>query len=109
MSTDSISILVEKKLYVDASLLLVRGRRYGLVGPNGSGKSTLMNYIAHRMDSFNQIPKHIDILLVAQEVEGDDMTAIESVIASDTERTRLLEEEKKNCCLKITMRKMENV
>ena len=97
-----------RTLFKDANLLLAHGRKYGLVAPNGVGKSTLLDYIAHvrseigsgiwpsqRRNEFIAIPKHFDILYVEQEVIGDTTSAIDSVIAADTERTRLLEEEKR--------------
>ena len=40
------------------------------------------------------IPSHISVLHVEQEVTGDDTTALESVLESDTVRTQLLKEEK---------------
>lgn len=40
------------------------------------------------------IPSHISVLHVEQEVTGDDTTALESVLESDTVRTELLQKEK---------------
>lgn len=65
------------------------------MAPNGTGKSTLLSRIAKRSDNFIDIPKHFLILYVEQEVEGSDMTALESVISADTERIKLMEAEKK--------------
>ncbi len=45
------------------------GRRYGLAGPNGKGKSTLLRMIARRQVP---VPEHLDVLLVEQEVVGDE-------------------------------------
>lgn len=84
-----------KPLFKDATLSLAHGRRYGLVAPNGTGKSTLLKAIATRSNEFQQIPKHFDIHYVEQEVVGDDRSAIQSVVEADTERLRLLEEEKR--------------
>jgi ATP-binding cassette subfamily F protein 1 len=81
-----------KVLFADADLHLAYGRKYGLVGPNGSGKSTLLRHISQR---HLPIPQHIRILHVEQEVEGTDQKAIDAVLAADTERTALLEEERK--------------
>lgn len=80
-----------KVLLQNADLLLANGRRYGLVGRNGLGKTTLLRMISGKQ---LQIPSHISILHVEQEVVGDSTTALESVLECDFERTRLLAEEK---------------
>jgi ATP-binding cassette, subfamily F, member 3 len=67
------------------------GRRYGLVGKNGIGKSTLLRAIAHKE---LQVPSHIRILHVEQEIAGDDTPALKSVLQADVEREALLLEEK---------------
>ncbi|MBN3312509.1 ABCF1 protein, partial [Atractosteus spatula] len=71
-----------KELFVNADLLIVAGRRYGLVGPNGKGKTTLLKHIANR--ALN-IPPNIDVLLCEQ---------VQAVLKADTRRIRLLEEER---------------
>ncbi|CAN9504144.1 unnamed protein product [Ophioblennius macclurei] len=80
-----------KELFVNADLLIVAGRRYGLVGPNGKGKTTLLKHIANRALS---IPPNIDVLLCEQEVVADDTPAVQAVLKADTRRLKLLEEEK---------------
>uniref|UniRef100_A0A1A7WP09 ATP-binding cassette sub-family F member 1 n=1 Tax=Iconisemion striatum TaxID=60296 RepID=A0A1A7WP09_9TELE len=80
-----------KELFVNADLLIVAGRRYGLVGPNGKGKTTLLKHIANRALS---IPTNIDVLLCEQEVVADDTPAVQAVLKADTRRLKLLEEEK---------------
>ncbi|XP_041081724.1 ATP-binding cassette sub-family F member 1-like isoform X2 [Polyodon spathula] len=80
-----------KELFVNADLLIVAGRRYGLVGPNGKGKTTLLKHIANRALS---IPPNIDVLLCEQEVIADDTPAVLAVLKADTKRIKLLEEEK---------------
>lgn len=62
-----------KVLLQNADLLLASGRRYGLVGRNGLGKTTLLRMISGKQ---LQIPAHISILHVEQEVTGDDTTAL---------------------------------
>lgn len=80
-----------KDLLKNANLTIVAGRRYGLVGPNGKGKTTLLRHIAARKLA---IPPHIDILYCEQEVQADETSAIDSVLAADKERIRMLKEEK---------------
>lgn len=80
-----------KTLVKDATLKILNGRRYGLVGRNGSGKSTLLKNISLREID---VPKHLNILHVAQEVVGDDTPVLQSVLDTDVERSNLLKEEK---------------
>jgi len=79
-------------LFVNASLLIAHGRRYGLVGPNGHGKTTLLRHIAERLFD---IPPGIDILYCEQEVVADDTSAVAAVLRADTRCTELLAECKK--------------
>lgn len=80
-----------KVLLQNADLLIANGRRYGLVGRNGLGKTTLLRMISGKQ---LQIPSHISILHVEQEVIGDDTTALESVLECDFKRVKLLSDEK---------------
>lgn len=81
----------DRSLVCGADLLLVAGRRYGLVGRNGLGKTTLLRMIS---SGDLKIPQHISILHVEQEVVGDDTLALQSVLESDTRRESLIQEEK---------------
>lgn len=81
-----------KRILSEATLTLAYGRRYGLVGQNGIGKSTLLRALARReLD----IPKHITILHVEQEIRGDDTPALQSVLDADVWRKSLIQEEVK--------------
>jgi ATP-binding cassette subfamily F protein 1 len=79
-------------LFVDATLHVTNGRRYGLVGPNGMGKTTLLKHIANRQFA---IPPNIDVLLCEQEVQADEKSALEILLNADKKRLVLLEEQKK--------------
>uniref|UniRef100_A0A3Q1F871 ATP binding cassette subfamily F member 3 n=1 Tax=Acanthochromis polyacanthus TaxID=80966 RepID=A0A3Q1F871_9TELE len=81
----------ERCLLQGAELSLASGRRYGLIGRNGLGKTTLLKMLASRN---LRVPGHISILHVEQEVAGDETTALQSVLESDTQREDLLHEEK---------------
>jgi len=58
---------------------------------DGIGKSTLLKMISN---NWLEIPKHISILHLEQEVVGDDTLAIESVLEADFKRHRQSAEEK---------------
>jgi ATP-binding cassette subfamily F protein 1 len=82
----------EKPLIVNADLTLSQGHRYGLIGANGRGKSTLLRFLASRR---LPVPSTMDILLVEQEVAASKKRAVlEDVLAADTHRSALLQEEK---------------
>jgi len=82
-----------QELLNNASLKFVTGRRYGLIGRNGVGKTSLMRAIsAYEIADF---PCHLRVVHVEQEVAGDEMSVIESVLGADIERSMLLEEERR--------------
>ncbi|TKY71417.1 ABC transporter F family member 4 [Spatholobus suberectus] len=78
-----------KELLKNASVRISHGKRYGLVGPNGKGKSTLLKLLAWRKIP---VPKNIDVLLVEQEVVGDDKTALEAVVSANDELVKIRQE-----------------
>lgn len=79
-----------KPLFVNASLSITFGRRYGLVGPNGHGKTTLLRHIADKKSM--GLSQSLDILLCEQEVVADDTPAVQAVMKAD-KRVFELEEE----------------
>ncbi|PKA60394.1 ABC transporter F family member 4 [Apostasia shenzhenica] len=78
-----------KELLKNASVKIAHGKRYGLVGPNGMGKSTLLKLLAWRKIP---VPRNIDVLLVEQEVVGDDRTALLAVVSANEELVKLRKE-----------------
>ncbi|CUS20988.1 LAQU0S02e02982g1_1 [Lachancea quebecensis] len=81
-----------QRILSDAQLTLSFGHRYGVVGQNGIGKSTLLRALSRR--ELN-VPKHISILHVEQELRGDETKALQSVLDADVWRKQLLSEEAK--------------
>ena len=81
-----------QRILSDAQLTLSFGHRYGIVGQNGIGKSTLLRALSRR--ELN-VPKHISILHVEQELRGDETKALNSVLDADVWRKQLLSEESK--------------
>lgn len=81
----------DRVLLTGADLLLAGGRRYGLVGRNGLGKTTMLRMISEKQ---LQIPSHISILHVEQEVVGDETLAIASVLECDEKLNELWRQEK---------------
>eukprot|EP00977_Amphora_coffeiformis_P011367 scaffold2744_cov160-Amphora_coffeaeformis.AAC.4 len=74
-----------ENLLQNASLTLARGRRYGLIGYNGCGKTTLMTFLAARKIE-GAVPPNMSMLLVRQEIIGNEWTAVETVLKSDVKR-----------------------
>lgn len=70
-------------LLINSQLILARGRRYGLMGRNGCGKTTFLTYMSQRQVP---IPEKMSMLLVRQEIIGNENTAIETVLKSDFQR-----------------------
>lgn len=77
-------------LLSDANLTLASGRRYGLMGRNGCGKTTLLTAMASRelngVGSGNGVPQNMAMLLVRQEIMGNELSAVETVLKSDVKR-----------------------
>ncbi|ORZ21595.1 P-loop containing nucleoside triphosphate hydrolase protein [Absidia repens] len=79
-----------RRILTDATLSITFGRRYGVVGKNGTGKSTLLRAMARREIN---VPQHISVLYVEQEVAADDTPALDMVLRADVWREHLLEKE----------------
>ena len=76
-----------------ASAAISDGRKVGLIGRNGAGKTTLLRLIQGQAETETgqvQFSKNWRLGAVAQEAPGSDDTLLDTVLAADTERTRLL-------------------
>ncbi|CAN8279295.1 unnamed protein product [Cochlearia groenlandica] len=90
ITIESFSVSVRgKELLKNTSVKISHGKRYGLVGPNGMGKSTLLKLLAWRKIP---VPKNIDVLLVEQEVVGDEKSALDAVVSANEELVQLRKE-----------------
>jgi ATP-binding cassette, subfamily F, member 2 len=79
-------VLKGKDLLSETDLNLSWGQRYGLLGPNGCGKSILLTLVGKRQVP---LPANMDSFHLVSEVDPSDMTALEAVMAVDTERASL--------------------
>ena len=70
-------IIGGRALLEDAKLRLTYGRKYGLIGRNGIGKTCFMNALAR--SEFENMPRHLQILLVEQEMKGSNLSPIQFV------------------------------
>ena len=84
-----------RTLVENASVTIPTGHKVGLVGRNGSGKTTLFKIIRKEMvlDTGNvSMPQGWKIGGVSQEVPGNEVSLIDTVLRADTEREELLAE-----------------
>ena len=89
---ENISVTIPgKTLLRDTDIRFVYGRRYGIIGKNGAGKTTLLKSLVNK--TF-KTPKNMDIFYVEQEVVASNtVTAYESVLESNSKRSKLLIEQ----------------
>jgi ATP-binding cassette subfamily F protein 3 len=84
-----------RTLVEDASLTIPTGHKVGLVGRNGSGKTTLFRVIRGELpldQGSLDLPQGWRIGGVSQEVPGNEVSLIDTVLAADTERANLMAE-----------------
>ncbi len=84
-----------KPLFESASATIPTGHKVGLIGRNGAGKTTLFNLIRGDIPSETgtiTLPSRARIGGVSQEVPGNEVSLIDTVLAADTERASLMAE-----------------
>ena len=84
-----------RPLIEHASATIPEGHKVGIVGRNGTGKTTLFRLIRGELALETgeiTLPARARIGGVAQEVPGNDVSLIDTVLAADTERAALLAE-----------------
>ena len=87
-----------RPLFAGGSTVIPDGHKVGLVGRNGAGKTTLFRLIRGELPLESgeiTIPRGSRIGGVAQEVPGNEVSLIDTVLAADTERGDLLAEAEK--------------
>ena len=84
-----------KPLFEAASATIPTGHKVGLIGRNGAGKTTLFNLIRGNIPSEHgtiTMPAKARMGGVSQEVPGNEVSLIDTVLAADTERAALMAE-----------------
>ncbi|TCO70318.1 ATP-binding cassette subfamily F protein 3 [Rhodovulum euryhalinum] len=93
---DDISFAIEgRPLFERASAVIPDGHKVGLVGRNGAGKTTLFRLIRGELALESgeiALPPRARIGSVAQEVPGNAVSLLDTVLAADTERAALMAE-----------------
>src|SRR6056297_2267846 len=82
-----------RQLIEDASAQIPEGHKVGIVGRNGTGKTTLFKLIRGELvlDGGNiSLPSRARIGGVAQEVPGNEVSLLDTVLAADVERADLM-------------------
>lgn len=84
-----------RTLIEEASVTIPTGHKVGIVGRNGAGKTTLFRIIKGELvleTGAIEIPKRARIGGVAQEVPGNEVSLLDTVLAEDKERASLMAE-----------------
>ena len=96
LTIDNVTVRIAGRAILEgASAVVPAGRKVGLVGRNGAGKTTLLNLILGKRepdDGSVELTRGWRIGAVAQEAPSNDVSLIDTVLAADTERLRLLAE-----------------
>ena len=93
---DNISYAVAGRPLIEgASAMIPDGHKVGIVGRNGTGKTTLFKLIRGELSLESgdiHLPARARIGGVDQEVPGNEVSLLDTVLAADTERAALLAE-----------------
>ena len=93
---DDISYSVAGRPLIEhASAVIPEGHKVGMVGRNGTGKTTLFRLIRGELALEGgeiSLPKRARLGGVDQEVPGNEVSLLDTVLKADTERAELLEE-----------------
>ncbi len=84
-----------RPLFEGANATIPTGHKVGLIGRNGAGKTTLFNIIRGDIPSESgtiSMPARAKIGGVSQEVPGNEVSLLDTVLAADTERSALMAE-----------------
>ena len=96
LKINDISYSVEGRLLLEnATAIIPLGHKVGVVGRNGTGKTTLFRLIRGELGLEGgsiTLPRQAKIGGVAQEVPGNEVSLIDTVLAADLERANLLKE-----------------
>jgi len=97
LTIDNVTVRFGGRVILDgASAAINAGRKAGLIGRNGAGKSTLLNLILGRIESETgkiEYTRAWRVAAVAQEAPAGPISLLDTVLAADSERNRLLAEE----------------
>jgi ATP-binding cassette, subfamily F, member 3 len=91
--TDLTYRIAGRTLLDHASTQVNAGWKVALIGRNGAGKSTLLDLIRSELQPDGgevRLQSGVRLGFLAQEAPGGDATPLETVLAADEERTRLL-------------------
>ncbi|WP_343562762.1 ABC-F family ATP-binding cassette domain-containing protein [Kiloniella sp. b19] len=96
LTVHDLTYRINSRVLLDkASATIHKGDKVGFVGRNGTGKSTLLRLISGELPSEPGeivIPRNERVGKVHQEAPSGDVSLIDTVLATDHERTELLSE-----------------